>query len=124
MHGLEVRIDTGVGRIDDHGAPVEFFQECAGCRSPGPVVTIVIAITCWYDQIIIRVIKRVVAIVPVVASKRATRQRVLHDVEELAVAPVELPLAVVQHIPRRAKARSNLVGETKIDLAGARGVGR
>ena len=51
---------------------------------------------------------------PVVAAERAARQAHLHDVVELAVAGVDLDLAVVQQVIGAADARSDLVAPAEL----------
>src|SRR5438034_5996259 len=62
-------------------------------------------------------------IVPVVAAKRTTGQRVLHDVVEFAVTGKNLELAIVEDIVGTSDARSDLVRPTKADGRVARAVG-
>ena len=65
------------------------------------------------------------AIVPVVAAEGTARQAHLHDVVELAVAGINLDLAVVQQVIGAADARSDLVTPAELDRGEAgRIVGR
>ncbi len=51
----------------------------------------------------------------VVTAKRASSQTQLHDVEELAVAGINLEFAVVQHIIGGADAGSDLIAPAEVD---------
>src|SRR5205807_1080040 len=69
----------------------------------------------WRDSAVIGVIQRVYAIVPVIAAERSTRQAHFHDVEELAVAAIDLDLAIMQQVISAADARSNFLPPAKLD---------
>src|SRR6266853_710669 len=56
------------------------------------------------------------ALVPVVAPERAAGQTELHDVEELAVAGIDLQLAVMKHVVSAADTRSNLVAPAEVEI--------
>ena len=59
---------------------------------------------------------------PVVAAERAAGQTKLHDVEELAIAGIDLQLAVMKHVIGAADARSNLVAPAKVKIGEAAGI--
>ena len=71
------------------------------------------------DVSIVGIIQRVHALMPVFATERATGQRVLDDVVELAVTSVDLQLAVVKHIVGRTDAGTDLLGEVEADAGGS-----
>src|SRR5215467_6087935 len=60
-------------------------------------------------------IQRIVAVIPILTAEGADRQVQLHDVEELAIAGEDLPLAILQRIPRKADAGSNFVTPVEFD---------
>src|SRR5262249_35549407 len=66
---------------------------------------------------------RVHAVMPVLSTERAARQRVLHDVEELPVAGEHLQLAIVEDVVGATDARCHLLREAEVDRAGARTIG-
>src|SRR5205823_2488626 len=67
------------------------------------------------DRGVVRRIEGVDAIVPVVAAEAAARQVVLHDVEEVSEAAVDLILPGAGQIVCGAQARSHLVAPAEAD---------
>ena len=61
---------------------------------------------------------------PVLATEGTLRQRVLHDVEELAIAGKQFHLAVAQHIPSKTEARSHLVRKAEVHYRSVRNESR
>ena len=59
---------------------------------------------------------------PVIAAEGSARQAHLHDVEELAVAGVDLDLAVVQQVVGAADARRDLVSVAELNGRKACGI--
>ena len=72
----------------------------------------------------VRIIHGVHAVVPVFAAERAPRKRVLDDVEELAVARIDLQLAIVQDVIGATDTRGDLLGVAEADIRRAGAVGR
>ncbi len=68
----------------------------------------------------IRVVQLVCAVMPVLATEGTLRQRVLHDVEELAIAGKQFHFAVAQHIPSKTEARSHLVRKAEVHYRSVR----
>ena len=70
------------------------------------------------------VIQSICAVMPVVAAERSTRQAHLHDVVELAIAGVNLDLAIVEKVVCAADTRSNLVAPAEVHGGKALGIVR
>ena len=72
------------------------------------------------DQVVVRVIQGVHAIVPVSAAEAALRQLELHDVVEVPPTAVHLEFAVVQHVVSRAQAWGDLLAPSEADAVESR----
>src|SRR5262249_604006 len=60
-------------------------------------------------------IQRVKAFMPIVAAKLTLSQTQLHDVEELAIAGIDLDLAIVQDVVRAANPGCDLIAPAEVD---------
>ena len=86
-----------------------------GCGAAAQRAVVALRIALRDDQVVVRVIQRVHAIVPVSAAEAALRQVELHDVVEVPEAARNLDLAVVQQVVSRAQAWGDLLAPSEAD---------
>src|SRR6267142_5476380 len=117
--GLNGRI-TGIrlGRPEIHilNEPRADTRGGTGARAPGA------CLPRGSDTEKVERIQRIYALVPVVAAERTAGQTEFHDVEELAIAGIDLQFAVMKHVISAADSRSNLVAPAEGEIGEAGGI--
>src|SRR6185369_95133 len=111
---LHVGIDPRIGRIAGRSAPVLVLDEAAHSDSSRGIRTGsagVRAWTGWRNGREISEVHGVDAIMPVFATERTARQRVLHDVVELPVAGEHFQFSVVEQVVSATDSRRHLLSE-------------
>src|SRR6267142_2675689 len=123
LHWLHVGLDGRVTRVRLGCTEIHVFNKASAHawsrtrgRTPGA------RRQCGSDAEEVESIQGVHAIVPVVTAERAAGQTKLHDVEELAVAGIDLQLAVMKHVIGAADARSNFVAPAKVKIGEPDGI--
>src|ERR1700720_2801974 len=76
------------------------------------------------DSCVVHEVHGVHAIMPVLAAERTARQRVLHDVEEFAVATVDFDFPIMKEVVGSPDARGYLVREVEADGTGTHAIRR
>src|SRR6267143_4220931 len=117
-HGFDVGVDARVRSIDHARAPVIILYKPADSYAGRGIRRRTAGVAIggrWCNCVVVDEVLRVGTVVPVLSAERATRQGVLHDVEELPVARKDFEFAIVEKIVSAAESGTDFFREIETD---------